>query len=93
MAMQRLFHGVALGLALIGEIHALAQDAAETVESQRPVIFTTQQDHQNMLDQLGIIKLRPGRSSNEDSPNAANYDESKANQATYVHDQSLLQEQ
>lgn len=32
-----------------------------------------------MLDQLGITKLRPGRSSNADSPNAANYDEAKAN--------------
>ncbi len=44
-----------------------------------PVIFTTQQDHQNMLQQLGITKLRPGRNADEKSPNAANYDESKAN--------------
>ena len=53
---------------------ALAQDAA-----LKPVVFTTQQDHQNMLEQLGITKLRPGRSGDEKSPNAANYDESKAN--------------
>ena len=32
-----------------------------------------------MLDQLGITKLRPGRNANADSPNAANYDEAKAN--------------
>jgi lysophospholipase L1-like esterase len=44
-----------------------------------PVVFTTQQDHDNMLQQLGISKLRPGRSSDAKSPNAANYDEAKAN--------------
>jgi hypothetical protein len=32
-----------------------------------------------MLDQLGIKKLRPGRGSNPDSPNPANYDQAKAN--------------
>ena len=64
-----------------------AQDSAvaTTAEkvSQEPaskaVIFTTQQDHQNMLQQLGITKLRPGRNANENAPNAANYDEAKAN--------------
>jgi hypothetical protein len=43
------------------------------------VTFTTAQDHQNMLEQLGITKLRPGPSGNERAPNAANYDEAKAN--------------
>jgi len=43
-----------------------------------PVTFTTQQDHQNMMDQLGIKSLRPGPSGNESAPNHANYDESKA---------------
>ena len=32
-----------------------------------------------MLQQLGITKLRPGRSGDVKSPNAANYDEGKAN--------------
>jgi hypothetical protein len=32
-----------------------------------------------MMAQLGIRKLRPGPSGNETAPNAANYDESKAN--------------
>ncbi len=32
-----------------------------------------------MLDQLGVKALRPGPSGNESAPNAANYDESKAN--------------
>ena len=47
--------------------------------NKEPVVFTTTQDRQNMLDQLGITKLRPGRDSNSNSPNAANYDEAKAN--------------
>ena len=47
--------------------------------SQAPVTFTSEQDHQNMMDQLGIKALRPGPSGNENAPNHANYDESKAN--------------
>jgi hypothetical protein len=44
-----------------------------------PVTFTTQQDHQDMMEQLGITKLRPGPSGNANAPNAANYDEATAN--------------
>src|SRR5690606_9709801 len=41
--------------------------------------FTAQEDHQNMMDQLGIKALRPGPSGDESAPNSANYDESIAN--------------
>jgi lysophospholipase L1-like esterase len=41
--------------------------------------WTSEQDHQNMMDQLGIRALRPGPSGNEKDPNHANYDEAKAN--------------
>ncbi|MGH9615399.1 MAG: acetylxylan esterase [Acidobacteriaceae bacterium] len=44
-----------------------------------PVTFTTEQDHQNMMDKLGIEALRPGPSGNEKDPNHANYDEALAN--------------
>lgn len=44
-----------------------------------PVTFTTQEDHRNMLEQLGITKLRPGPSGNATATNPANYDESLAN--------------
>src|SRR5437763_9978596 len=44
-----------------------------------PVHFTAEQDHQNMMEQLGIEALRPGPSGNENAPNHANYDEAKAN--------------
>ncbi len=45
-----------------------------------PVIFTAEQDHQNMMDQLGIKTLRQGPDGNNpNAANAANYDESLAN--------------
>ncbi|MGH7995998.1 MAG: alpha/beta hydrolase family protein [Opitutaceae bacterium] len=43
------------------------------------VTFTSAQDHQNMMDQLGIEALRPGRNADPTGPNPANYDEAKAN--------------
>ncbi len=52
---------------------AMAQTSAP------PVTFTADQDHQNMMDQLGIKALRPGPSGNEKAPNHANNDESLAN--------------
>ncbi len=47
--------------------------------AQEPVTFTADQDHQNMLDQLGIKSIRRGYDADQKSPYAANYDESKAN--------------
>src|SRR3954447_24577932 len=44
-----------------------------------PKTWTAQEDHQNMLEQLGIKALRPGPSGNEQAPNHANYDEATAN--------------
>jgi hypothetical protein len=41
--------------------------------------WTAADDHQNMMDQLGIKALRPGPSGNESAPNHANYDDEKAN--------------
>ena len=47
--------------------------------AQEPVTFTAEQDHQNMMDQLGIKSIRRGFDADQSSPYAANYDESKAN--------------
>ncbi|WP_373548444.1 alpha/beta hydrolase family protein [Haliscomenobacter sp.] len=52
----------------------------------RLLTFTTQQDHDNMKQQLGIKKLRPGPSGNESAPNHANYDESIANPCPQLPD-------
>lgn len=43
------------------------------------VNFSADQDHKNMMEQLGIKSLRPGPSGNESAPNHANYDEMLAN--------------
>jgi hypothetical protein len=58
-----------------------AQFAPESQKQLPPpaVNWTADQDHQNMMDQLGIKALRPGPSGNESDPNHANYDETKAN--------------
>lgn len=50
------------------------------------VTFTQQQDHENMMKQLGINELRPGPSGNESDPNHANYDESLANPCPQLPD-------
>ena len=50
---------------------------AQIVPDKGP--WTAEQDHQNMMDQLRIAKLRPGPSGNPSDSNAANTDESKAN--------------
>ena len=47
-----------------GENVAVAQSASLPA----PVTFTADQDHQNMMDQLGIKALRPGPSGNEKAP-------------------------
>ncbi|HVJ30995.1 MAG TPA: acetylxylan esterase, partial [Gammaproteobacteria bacterium] len=41
--------------------------------------WTTAEDHRDMLSQLGIRELRPGRNADASAPNAANYDEALAN--------------
>ena len=60
-------------------IQIKAQDTSKERDNfPPPVNFTTEQDHQNMMEQLGIKSLRPGPSGNESAPNHANYDESIA---------------
>ena len=58
----------------------------DTSKYARPVIFTTDQDHENMMQQLGIKSLRPGPSGNESAPNHANYDEAVANPCPQLPD-------
>lgn len=43
-----------------------------------------------MRDQLGIKALRPGSSGSEKAPNAANYDEAKANPFPHLPDALTL---
>jgi lysophospholipase L1-like esterase len=70
-------------LALVAALGVLAQQPPSPPKGDgsqpQPTNWTVEQDHQNMMDQLGIKALRPGPSGNEAAPNHANYDESKAN--------------
>jgi len=52
---------------------------AAKAQNAPPVNFTADQDHQNMMKQLGIKTLRNGPSGDESAPNHANYDEALAN--------------
>lgn len=63
-----------LGLLLIASTAAMAQNS-----NPAPVTFTAEQDHKNMMDQLGIKALRPGPASDVTKPNPANYNPDLAN--------------
>ncbi|MDE2462198.1 MAG: acetylxylan esterase, partial [Alphaproteobacteria bacterium] len=52
--------------------------------------WTAEQDQANMLKQLGITKLRPGRNNTPGSPDYANYDESKANPYPNIPDALVM---
>src|SRR6185312_8515960 len=77
-----------LCLVLCLSLLATAANAQQT--SPPPINFTAEQDHQNMMDQLGIKAMRPGPSGNESAPNHANYDESKANPYPTLPDPLVL---
>ncbi len=66
---------------LMGQQPVQQAPAAAPAASNLPpsMSWTTEQDHQNMMDQLGIKALRPGPSGTETAPNHANYDEATAN--------------
>ncbi len=55
-----------------------------------PVTFTAEQDHENMMKQLGIKSVRPGPSGTETAPNHANYDEALANPCPLLPDALLM---
>jgi hypothetical protein len=71
-------HSVSVYLCFASAITVLTAFAQSSAVPP-PVTLTAAQDHQNMMDQLGIKALRPAPSGDENAPNHANYDESKAN--------------
>lgn len=72
-----------LGLSLHG---AAQQSAIDSSQYPRLTNFTAQQDQANMMQQLGIRKLRPGPSGNQSAPNHANEDESLADPCPQLPD-------
>jgi len=68
-----------LGAAVLGHAQSPATQPAGS-SMPPPVQLTAQQDHQRIMDLLHITSLRQGANgNNRRAPNAANYDESKAN--------------
>ncbi len=75
-------------LSAISFAHVTAAQGLSIDSSKYPRIMTltAQLDHDNMMQQLGIKKLRPGPNGNESAPNHANYDESTANPCPQLPD-------
>ncbi len=66
---------------ITGLAFALCVNQLPAQTAPEPLNWTAAQDHQNMMDQLGIKALRPGPSGSTvpGTPNMANYDPDKAN--------------
>jgi hypothetical protein len=63
----------------------------DTTNLPRPLVMTAEQDHRAMMKLLHIDSLRPGADGNHpDAPNAANYDEAKANPYPQLPDPLVL---
>ena len=62
------------------------QQSIDSSRYPRLTSFTAQQDQANMMQQLGIKKLRPGPSGNPSDPNHANEDEQIANPCPQLPD-------
>ena len=63
-----------------------------TTNAAPPLNWTAAQDHQNMMEQLGIKTLRPGPSGRNGAPNSANYDPAKANPYPDLPDPLILKD-
>jgi hypothetical protein len=81
--MPRPIPAVALAFVLGATSSVWAQEPAPGPAGSNPpppVQLTAQQDHQRIMELLKITSLRPGANGRDPkAPNAANYDESKAN--------------
>ena len=79
-----------IALLIVGHVYAQpprsAADSLRRDSTMRVMQRATQQDYQNMLDQLHITSTRPGPSGNPQAPNAANNDEAKASPYTTLPD-------
>src|SRR5262245_46095581 len=93
LSMKFLSGAVISTLVVIIAIERLPAQAAESSSSTsvpEPLNWTTQEDHQNMKDQLGIKRLRPGPSGRTGATNAANYDPARANPYPDLPDPLIL---
>jgi len=80
-----------LAVTLFATLAVLAATQEAKSADPAPLQLTAQQDHKLMMQALGIESLRPGADGmNPNAPNAANYDESKANPYPNLPDPLVL---
>src|SRR6516162_2080706 len=80
MTNKQILFTITAAATLFGQQQAQTPEAlAQRQQAQREQQEKTAQDHQNMMQQLGIKALRPGASGTETASNHANYDEATAN--------------
>ena len=77
--MSRRFVCQSAGVMLLALLATTSSLRGQQTSSPEQKTWTTAEDHQHMMAQLGIRTLRPGPSGNESAPNHANYDEATAN--------------
>lgn len=75
---------ILIALLILSNITAGAQ--VDSTLYPKLTVFTAAQDHDNMKQQLGIKKLRPGFSGNNADPNHANYDTAVADPCPLLPD-------
>jgi hypothetical protein len=74
------FHIISVALPLVSFPDGLHGQTRPVSVPATVTNWTTQQDHRNMMEQLGITKLRPGRNGSASATNnPANYDPARAN--------------
>jgi hypothetical protein len=84
-------------LVIVTSANAFSQDPWSMTKEERDAYFAkirelSVEDHKHMMKQLGIESIRPGANGSGDpnAPNAANYDELKANPFPALPDPLLL---
>lgn len=91
--MKRLLAAGSAGALLFALTYAglfAQQPQRQLTPEQQALQEAARQDHKRMLEALKITSLRPGASPNLQAPNAANYDESKANPYPKLPDPLVL---
>src|SRR6267143_1353077 len=81
----------ALSLSRVGAGAGAQTTVQDPLTRPSPVVLTAEQDHRRIMDLLHIATLRPGADGrNTQAPNAANYDEAKANPFPNLPDPLVL---
>lgn len=76
---------------ILSSIAIVRSQPPQDPAAREALAAATAADHKDMLQQLGIRKLRPGPSGNETAPNHANYDDALANPYPNLPDPLTLQ--